>query len=148
EHAGNEQTERQIHDADMQGYANVGSLDVTKIDAEHQDQADLGDEKNAEEEGETAQRISATPFERQVIDLIDERAECIESRQHDNADDDRVDAQPLIDDVSNVGAENDEGGMRDVDDIEDAEGNRNADGDRGVKSAEQKARDQRAHQQI
>ena len=46
-----------------------------------------------------------------------------------------------IDDVGDVGAQDDEGRMRDVDDIEHAEGDRDADRHGRVKAAEQQASD-------
>ena len=60
----------------------VGGLDVAVVDAEHQDQPDLGDEQQAEEEREAAQRLLAALLERLVIDLIDRGAERVERRQH------------------------------------------------------------------
>src|SRR5215470_2088061 len=72
----------------------------------------------------------------------------IKDRQHDDADRDRIDAEAGVDDVGDVGAEDDEGGMRDVDDVEDAERNRYADCDRRIKSTEQDPGDQRVDQQI
>ena len=54
----------------------------------------------------------------------------------------------LIDDVGDIGAEDDERRMRDVDDVEHAERNRDADRHGGVEAAEQKAGDDRIDQQF
>ena len=51
----------------------IGRLHVAVVDAEHQHQRDLGDEQQAEEEREPAQRILAALLERRVVDLIDQR---------------------------------------------------------------------------
>jgi hypothetical protein len=64
-------------------------------------------------------------------------------RQRHHARQDRIDAEAHIEQVGNIGTENDESGMRDVDDVENAERDRNADGHRGIKSAEQDARNNR-----
>src|SRR6201999_598413 len=124
--------QRQIDEADMDAWADIGSLDIAIIDAEGEDQPDLGDEQKTEEEGQAAQRFLSAFLERQVIDLIDDRAEREEHRQHDDAGDDRIDAETGAEKIGDVRAENDETRMRDVDDIEHAEGNRDAGGDRGV----------------
>ena len=120
--------------------ADIGRVDGAVVDAEHQVQPDLGDEQQAEEEGEAAQRFLAAFLERLVVDLIDEHAEHIKHRQHHDARDDRIDAEGDIDDIGDVGAEDDEARMRDVDDVEHAERDRHAGGHRGVESAEHQAR--------
>ena len=61
---------------------------------------------------------------------------------------DRVDAEASIDDVGDVGAEDDEGRMRDVDDVEDAERDRHADRHGGVEAAEQQPGDDGIDQQV
>jgi hypothetical protein len=118
------------------------------IDAEHEDQRHFGDEEQPEEEGESAQRLVAPPLEGDVVDLIDERAQRIEKRRCENARDDGVDAEARVDDVGDVGAEDDESGVRDVDDVEHAEGDRHADRHGGVEAAKENPGDDRAQQQI
>ena len=105
----------------MHTVAEIDSIDRAVVDAEHQEQDHFSDEQETEEKGEAAQRFGAAPLERLVVDLIDEDAEQIEQRQRDDADDDRIDAELAIDDIGDVGAENDETRMRDVDDVEHAE---------------------------
>src|ERR1700683_3012758 len=46
-----------------------------------------------------------------------------------------------IDDVGDVGAKDNEGRVGNIDDVENAEGDRNATGDRGVEAADQETRD-------
>src|SRR6185503_12282245 len=117
-------------------------------DAEYEDEHHLGNEQQAEEEREPAQGILAALLERGVVDLIDRGTERIERRQHENGGEDRIEAERLIDDVGDVGAEDDERRMRDVDDVEDAERNRHADRHRGVKAADQEAGDDRIDEQF
>ena len=146
--ARHQHAQRQVDEAELPGRPDIGRLHVAVVDAEHQDQRDLGDEQQAEEEREAAQRVLPAPLERLVVDLVDQRAERIEDRQHDDARQDRIDAQPRVDDVGDVGAEDDEARMRDVDDVEDAERDRNADGHGRIERAEQQARDQRVDEQV
>ena len=119
----------------------IGGLDVAVVDAEGEDQAHFGDEQQAEEEREPAQRFLTAFFERQVVDLIDRGAEREKRRQHENADENRIDAEIDVDEIGEIGAEDDKGGMRDVDDVEHAERNRNAGGDGGIEGPEQQSGD-------
>jgi hypothetical protein len=134
--------------AEMQAWADVARLDVTIVDAKDENQKHLSDEQQAEKKGEPAQGFLSTLFKREVVNLIDESAEYIERRQHHDAHHDGIDPELDIDDIGDVGSENDERRMGDVHDVEHAEGNRNASRDCGVESAEQKPRDNRVHQQI
>ena len=108
----------------------------------------FSDEQQAEEECEAAQRVLAVFLERIVIDLIDRGPEREERRKHDDAGEDRIEAEGLIDDIGDIRAEDDECRMRDVDDVEDAERDRNSDRYRGIESAEQDARDNGIDQQL
>src|SRR5262245_1830320 len=132
----------------MQARSDIARLDVAIIDAENEDEHDLCHKQQPEKEGETAQRFLAALFKRQVIDLVNERAEHVEGRQHQQADHDRVNSERDIDDVGDVGTENNERRMCDIDDVEHSEGNRNTGGDSGVKSAEQKPCHDGVHQEI
>src|ERR1700729_2130607 len=49
--------QRQVDHADVPARLDIARLDVAVIAPEHQDQAHLGDEQDAEEEGKAAQRI-------------------------------------------------------------------------------------------
>ncbi len=62
--------------------ADIGSVDITIVDAEIKHQRDFGDEKKTEEESETAQRFLAAFLERDVIDLINTGPQHIESRHY------------------------------------------------------------------
>ena len=137
--AGHQQPQRQIDDAEMQAWPDIGRLDQPIVHAEHQHERDLGDEQQAEEEREAAQRFVAAPLEGDVVHLIDRRAEQIERRQRDHRRQDRIDAERRVGDVGDVGAQNDEGGMGDVDDVQHAERDRHADRDGGIEAAEQQA---------
>jgi hypothetical protein len=141
--ARHQHAQRQVDHADIDARPDIGRLHVAIVDAEHEHQRDLGDEHQPEEEGEAAQRILSAPLKRFVIDLIDHGAERIERRQQHHARQDRVDAEPGIDDIGDVGTEDDEPRMRDVDDVEDSERDRDAD-----ERAQQETRDQRVDQQV
>jgi hypothetical protein len=121
---------------------------VAVIHAEHQDQHHLGDEEQAEEEGEAAQRLLAPLLEREIEHLIDRLAQQIERRQHDDGREDRVEPERGVDDVGDVGADDDEGGVRDVDHVEHAERDGDADRHRGVETAEQQPGDDGVEQQV
>src|SRR5262249_52569746 len=56
----------------------VPALHRTVVDAEDQDQRHFGDEQDAEEEGETAQRLVVAPLEGDVVDLIGRHTEQVE----------------------------------------------------------------------
>jgi hypothetical protein len=147
-HAGHDHAERQVHEAVVPRVFDVGGLHVTIVDAEYEDQHHLGDEQQAEEESKPAQSVLAALLERGVVDLIDRRAERVERRQDHDGGEDRIDPEGLIDDIGDVGAEDDERRMGDIDDVEDAERNRDADRHSGVESAEQQARDNRIDEQF
>ena len=132
----------------MQTRSDIAGLDIAVVDAENQDERDFGDEQQSEKESEAAQRFLPAFFKRHVVDLIDGVAEQVEDRQHDDAGHDRIDAELDIDEVGDVGAEDDESRVRDIDDVEHAERDRNAGGHRRVKSAEQQSCDNRVDQQI
>ncbi len=84
----------------------------------------------------------------EVVDLIHRGAERVEHRQHQQADQHRIEAEILIDDVGEIGAEDDERRMRDVDDIEHPERDRDADRHSDVETAEQHARDDGVDQKL
>src|SRR5205807_5643060 len=134
--ARDQHAQRQVDEGEAQRRPDVDRLDVAVIDAEHQDETDLGDEQQAEEERQPAQRFLAAPLERGVIDLIDRAAQHVERRQHDQADEDRVDAEIGVDDVGDVRAQDDERRVRDIDDVENAERDRDYRGHGGIEAAE------------
>ncbi len=73
--ARHQHAQRKIDEAEAPARPDIGRLDVAVVDAEHEDQHHLGDEQQAEEEGEPAQRFLAALLERLVVDLIDAGAE-------------------------------------------------------------------------
>ena len=142
DNARHQHAQRQVDEAEAQRRPDIARLDITVVDAEHDDQHHFGDEQQAEEKSEPAERFPPAPLKRGVVDLIDRGAERIEHRQHHDADHDRIDAEAGVDDIGDIGAEDDESRMRDVDDVEDAERDRNPDRHRGIEAAEQQAGDQ------
>jgi hypothetical protein len=132
----------------MPSRTDIPRLDVTVVDAEIEDQADLGDEQEAEEEGEAAQRFLAAFLERDIVDLVDGGAERVERRSQDDAGENRIDAERGIDEIGGIGAENDEGRVGDVDNVENAERQRYAGRDRRVEAADQDAGDDGVDQKI
>ena len=124
----------------MPGRADIGSLDVAIVDAEIEYERDFGDEQKTEEEGEPAQRFLAALLKRNIVDLINSSSERVERRRRDDAGDDRVEPELGIDDIGDVGAEDDKGRMGDIDDVEDTERKRYAGRHRRVEDADQDAR--------
>ena len=76
------------------------------------------------------------------------RADDEEDRGEDQAAQHRIEAERAVDHVGDVGADDDERGMGDVDDVELAEGDREAERDRRIEAAEQQARDDGVQQQL
>jgi hypothetical protein len=148
DHARHQHAQRKIHETDVPSRPDIGSLHVAVVDAKHQNQRHFRDEKEAEEEGEAPQRLLPSLLEGDVVDLVDGRAEQIEHRQHDDGGEDRVGAGRGIDDVSDVGTQNDEGRVRDIDDVQHAEGDRDADGHGRVETTKQQTRDYGVDQKI
>ena len=113
--------QRNIEIADVPGWADIGRFDVAIINAEIEHQRHLGDEKKPEEKRQAAHRFLAAFFERNVINLIDAGTQRIECRCGDNRGEDRIEPEGGVDDVGDVGAEDNERRMGDVDDVENAE---------------------------
>src|SRR5215510_525473 len=107
----------------MQTRPDIARFDVTIVDPEDEDQHYLRYKQQSKKEGKAAQRFLATLFERHVVDLINGGAEHIKHRQHHDADDDRVNTERDIDDVGDIRTENDESGMRYIDDVEHSKRN-------------------------
>jgi hypothetical protein len=80
----------------------VASLHVPVVDPEYEDQQNLGDEQDAKEKGEAAQRRAPAPLECEVIDLIDCGAEDVKSRQRDDRRNDRIDAELDVEQIGDV----------------------------------------------
>ena len=57
--AGHQHAQRQVDHADVQARPDIGRFDIAVVDAEHEDERHLGDEQEAEEEREPAQRLLA-----------------------------------------------------------------------------------------
>ena len=132
----------------MQARADIGRFDKAVIDAEDQDQRHLGDEQQTEKEGEPLDRLLAARFERVVIELIDDHPDHEKHRQHQHPGQDRIEPGRSVDDIRRIGAEQDKGRLRDIGDVEHAEGDRDPDRHRGVKPAQQDAGDDRVDQQV
>ncbi len=127
--------------AEPQAWSNIVGLDVAIVDAEHQNQHHLGDEQQAEEKGEPAQGVLAALLERHVVDLIKIAPSAKNAGSMMMLT--KIGSMPKfdVDDIGDIGAENDEGRVRDVDDVEHAERDRNAGGDGGIEAAEQQPGD-------
>ena len=93
-------------------------------------------------------RLVASSLERDVVDVIDRHAQQVERRRQDDAGQDRIEPEQAVGDIGSVRAENDEGGMRDIDDIEHAEGDRHPDRHSGIEAAEQQAGHQGVAEQV
>jgi len=118
------------------------------VDAEAHDQPDLGNEQDAEEEGQAAYRLVAPPLESLIVNLVGRHAEQVEGRQQDHGRQDRVDAEHRVADIGDVGAKQDDGRVGDVHDVEHAECDRHADRYRRIEAAEQQPGNDGVDQQI
>src|SRR6266545_1156157 len=136
---GHDQAHREIDRAEPPGDVAVAAAHHPVVHAEDQDERDLGDEEYAEEERETAQRFLSAAFETDVIDPVQNHPQKKEQRGHRHRNDDRVKSEAVVDDVRDIRAQDDESRVRDVDDVEHPERDRDADAHRGVKPAEQEA---------
>ena len=125
----------------MQTRPDIRRLDKAVIDTKDEDQRHFSDEEKTEEESQTLDRFLASALERIIIDLVHSHADEKERRYHDDADQDRIDAEIGIDEISDKRPEHYEGRVRDIDDVEHAERDRHADCDRGIKAAEQEPDD-------
>ncbi len=125
-HAWHHDPQRNTDRAEVQGWADIRRLDIAIIDAKIEDQRDFGDEQQAEKEGEAAQRFLASLLERLIVDLINSGAEHEECRRHDNGGQNRIEAEIGVDDIGDVGPENNESRVCNVDDVENAERYRHA----------------------
>src|SRR5947209_9792255 len=132
----------------MQRWPDVARLGIAIVHTERQDQADLGDEQDPEEECESAQRFLPALFERLVVDFVDHTPEHEEDRHHHQANDDRIDAERAVYDVGEIRAQDNERRMRDIDDVEHSERDRDADGHGDIEAAEEHARHDRVDQQL
>ena len=115
----------------------VGGVNVGEIDAEQHDQRHFGNEHQTEEEGEPAHGIVAVPLEEMMIKLIEQHAGAVECRRQQQAADDRVDVEGAVEDENRVSPNDRECRVRDVDDIEQAEGDGGAYAQRGIEAAHQ-----------
>jgi hypothetical protein len=120
EHTGYQHAQGKIDDADSPARPDIRCLHIPVVDAKHQNQADFGDEQQAEKEGKAAQGLLSASLERKVVDLIDRHAQQVERRQRQTGDDDRVGARRDIQKIGDVGAEDDEGRVGDIDHVEHA----------------------------
>ena len=73
--ARHQHAQRQVDEPEAERDVDIRCLHITIVDAEDEDQHDLGDEQQAEEERQAAQGLLAALLQRQVVDLIDRPAE-------------------------------------------------------------------------
>ena len=71
----------------------IARFDVAVVDAEIEDERYFGDEQQTEEKRQPAQQFLTAFLKRNIIDLINARAERVECRRHDNAGDDWIEAE-------------------------------------------------------
>src|SRR5262249_39325305 len=143
EHAGDQHAHRYRKSAETIRVIDVARVHITVVDSESQNQDHLGDEEQAKEERKPAQSLLVPLLKREVVDVIGGSAQRIECGQCHDGNDDGIDAVFGIENVGDIGADDDEARMGDVDDVQDAEGDRDADSYGGVESAKQQSRDQR-----
>src|SRR6266851_1910266 len=78
------------------------------VHAEDEDQRNLGDEENPEEERKASQRLLPALLEAEVIDAVQRHPEQEEQRRERERNGDRIEAEAVVDDVGDVGAQDDE----------------------------------------
>src|SRR6516164_7681880 len=117
----------QVDHAEMQGRTDIGRFDKAVVDAKDQDQGHFAYKQQAKEESEALNRLLAALLEGVEIDLVHRHADQKKYRRHDDADQDRIDAEIRIDQIGDKRPEHDKGRVGDVNDVEHAEGDRHAD---------------------
>ena len=78
-----------------------------------------------------------------MIQLIGEPADGIKNGRDKDCGQKRIEVETLVQGEGAIGSKHHEGGMRDIRDIEQAEGDRRAGGDASVEPPQQKPRDDR-----
>jgi hypothetical protein len=138
----------EVDRADLPVDADIGGGHQPVVDTEVEDQENLGDEHDAEKEHQPTQRFLSGTLEALEIDAVDRRPSGEEQGRDRHPDEDRIDPPGAVDDVGNVCPDHHEGRMRDVDDVELAEDDRQAERHRRVEPAEQQARHDRVGEQL
>ena len=117
--------------------ADIARLHHALVDAESEDQADLHDERDAEEKRYSPDAlVGAAALEGEVVELVDRQAEHEEHRRQQEAREQRVHA--VADQrVGRIRAEHEESRVRDVRHVEQPERDREPDADRSVEAAEE-----------
>src|SRR5882672_186298 len=83
-----DQAHREVDRARPPGHVAVARAHHAVIHAEDEDERDLGDEEDAEEKRETAQRLLPAAFETEVIDPVQNHPQKEEQRGHRHGNDD------------------------------------------------------------
>ena len=103
---------------------------------------------DAEKEGEAAQRFIVLTLETLVVKPVSAGTD---QEEHGNANysrQDRIQPPQAVEHVGDIGAQNNESRMGDIDDVELTERNGEPEAHRGIKAAQQHAGDQRIKQEI
>jgi hypothetical protein len=137
-----------VYLAEAQRDEGVRRVEEALLRPESLHQPDLDDEHNAEEKGEALQRLLSSPLEKVVVDAVDADAEHVKQRCLQHRHEQRVEAEGGADDDHGKGAGDHQRRVGDVDDVEHAEGHRQARGREGVEAAEQQAADDAVQQQL
>src|SRR2546429_6280308 len=143
-----QQAERDPDAAEVDRLADVGRVHEAIVDAVLEAQTHFDDEEDAEEEDEPPERLIASALEAPIVEAIDDGAEEVEHRREEEPGEDRIETEGAVHHVGRVRAEDDEGGLGDVSDVEQAEDERDAQADGGVEAAEQQSGDHRVGEQI
>ena len=141
--------DRNAQVAEPPGAADIGRGDRTLVDAELQDDQHFDDEGDAEEEGDAAHAgVAAALLERLVVEAVGDEPEQEEQRRDQEPGQQRVDLIAIVEQEHTVGRQHQEGRMRDVGNVEQAERHRQADADGRIEAAEQHAEHDRTEQQV
>ena len=134
--------------AEVDRLARVRRLHQPVVDAERQAEAHLHDEEEPEEKDEAPQRLLAAALEAFVVDAVDHGAQHEEHRREEEPGQDGIEAEGAVHHVGRVRAEDHEGGLRDVGDVEQPEDERYAEADGGIEAADQQPGDHRVGEQV
>jgi hypothetical protein len=136
---GHQHPSRQGDAAEGEAGADVGRGHRAVVGACGQYQRDLGDEQHAEEESEALQGGVAAALEADVIEPVEKCPQHEEGRRHDEPGHHRIQPELAVQLPGREGANDDEGGMRQVRNVEHAEGDGDAERHGGIEAAQQHA---------
>ena len=149
DHESDQQSERNSDVADPPGLTDIGRSHRALIHPELQDDQHLDDERDAEEERDAANAgVTAALFECFVVQAIGHETEHEEHRCDQPPRQQRIDPVLVVEEEHRVGRQHQEGRMRDMRDVKQAERDGQSETDRCVEAAEQHTNHHCVQQQV